>query len=62
MDDFVAYSSRWRLALLVLLGIAFVVTGAWIVGFFGPPPPPVTHPRPWARSSAGRSSCFSGVA
>ncbi len=36
--DFVAYPSRWRIALFLLVAIAFVVIGLWAVGLFGPPP------------------------
>ena len=35
MGDFVAYNSRWRVALLVLGSIAFVALGLWMVGAFG---------------------------
>lgn len=38
MTDFVAYSSRWRIALLTLLAVGFVALGAWEVGAFGVPP------------------------
>lgn len=37
-DRFVARNSRFRLLLLILLAIGFVVAGAWIAGLFGPPP------------------------
>jgi hypothetical protein len=38
MEDFVAYPSRWRLALIVLGAAAFVINGLWAVGAFGPHP------------------------
>lgn len=38
MGDFVAYPSRWRLALIALGAIGFVVMGLWMIGTFGPPP------------------------
>lgn len=38
MAEFVAYNSRWRLALLVLVAVAFVVIGLWMGGAFGSPP------------------------
>lgn len=37
-ETFIAYSSRWRLALLSLLALGFVVLGLWFVGSFGPVP------------------------
>lgn len=38
MDDFVAYTSRWRTGILFLGSLAFVVLGAWMAGLLGPPP------------------------
>lgn len=38
MEDFVAYSSRWRIAVYGLGAIAFVAIGLWMVGAFGFPP------------------------
>jgi len=38
MVDFVAYPSRWRIALLILLAATFVTLGLWMVGVFGAPP------------------------
>lgn len=38
MPDFVAYSSRWRVTLLILAAAAFVGTGLWMAGVFGAPP------------------------
>lgn len=38
MDDFVAYPSRWRIALMVLGAWMFVALGLWMLGVFGPPP------------------------
>jgi hypothetical protein len=38
MDDFVAYPSRWRIALLTLGSLIFVVIGLWMGGAFGSPP------------------------
>lgn len=37
-NEFVAYPSRWRIALLILVTIGFVSMGFWAVGAFGPPP------------------------
>ena len=36
-EYFVAYSSRWKLALLVLAGAGFVVCGMWMMGVVGEP-------------------------
>ena len=33
-----AYNSRWRLALLLLMAIGFVLLGLWMGGIFGTPP------------------------
>jgi hypothetical protein len=38
VDDFVAYPSRWRIALIVLGAITFVALGFWIIGAFGEMP------------------------
>jgi hypothetical protein len=38
MDDFMAYNSRWRVALLLLGCVAFVMLGLWMAGIFGEPP------------------------
>jgi hypothetical protein len=38
MGDFVAYNSRWRLALLLFGAVCFVLAGLWMGGIFGPPP------------------------
>jgi hypothetical protein len=38
MVDFVAHPSKWRIFLLILGSIAFVVFFLWIIGAFGPPP------------------------
>lgn len=38
MDDFVAYPSRWKIALILLGGLVFVGLGLWMTGVFGPPP------------------------
>ncbi|MGI4811679.1 MAG: STM3941 family protein [Janthinobacterium lividum] len=38
MEDFVAYPSRWRIALLGLGSFAFVAIGLWMIGAFGTPP------------------------
>jgi hypothetical protein len=38
VEDFVAYPSRWRVALLTLGAFAFVTMGLWFVGVFGTPP------------------------
>ncbi len=38
MDEFVAYPSRWQIALLILVAFGFVLMGFWAVGAFGPPP------------------------
>ncbi len=43
MDDFVAYPSRWRIALLLLGTWAFVALGLWMLGAFGPPPTSGRH-------------------
>lgn len=38
MPDFVAHSSRWKLVLMLLGAVMFVVIGLWMVGLFGQPP------------------------
>ena len=38
MEDFVAYPSRRRLALLALGAVTFVAAGLWMGGAFGSPP------------------------
>jgi hypothetical protein len=38
MSDFVAYTSRWRTALLILGSITFVALGVWMAGLMGPVP------------------------
>jgi hypothetical protein len=44
MDDFVAYPSRYRIALLVLGCVAVVAAGVWMGGVFGPPPSSSRYP------------------
>lgn len=44
MEDFVARSSRWRLALLLLAAAAFVAGGLWMGGAFGPAPESSRYP------------------
>jgi len=44
MDDFVAYPSRPRIALLALGSVAFVAAGLWMGGVFGPPPSSSRYP------------------
>jgi len=38
MDDFVAYPSRPRLAVMILGSVAFLALGLWMAGVLGPPP------------------------
>lgn len=38
MDDFIALTSRWRTALLVICSLCFVAGGIWMAGWFGPVP------------------------
>lgn len=38
MDDFVAYPSRGKIALLLLGSLVFVGLGLWMAGLFGTPP------------------------
>ena len=38
MDEFVAYTSRWRISLYLVGSIAFVMVGMWMVGVVAPPP------------------------
>ena len=45
MHNFVAKPSRWRMALLGLGAVGFVVLGVWIAGLLGNPPKPG---REWA--------------
>ena len=44
MDDFVAYPSRPRIALLALGSVAFVAGGLWMGGVFGAPPSSSRYP------------------
>lgn len=43
-DSFVAYPSRWRLALFMLLGLGFVALGLWMIGAFGSVPSSTRYP------------------
>ncbi len=45
MEDFIALSSRWRVALMVLGAVAFVALGLWMGGLFGPAPESHRYPR-----------------
>ena len=38
MDEFVAYTSRWRTTLYMVGSLAFVVGGVWMTGVVTPPP------------------------
>jgi hypothetical protein len=38
VQDFIAYPSRWRLALLMLGALGFVALGLWFIGLFGEVP------------------------
>ena len=38
MTDFVAYNSRWRIALIFLGAVGFVALGLWLAGAFGEVP------------------------
>lgn len=38
MGDFVAYASKWRIALLILLSAGFVSIGLWMAAIIGPMP------------------------
>lgn len=49
MDEFRAYYSRWRVALLFALCLAFVVLGLWMAGVIGEPP----DPENWSRRRRG---------
>jgi hypothetical protein len=49
MDEFRAYYSRWRVALLFSLCLAFVVLGLWMAGVIGEPP----DPENWSRRRRG---------
>lgn len=44
MEDFVAYPSRWRIAVATLVAAGFVALGLWMLGAFGPPPPSRRYP------------------
>ncbi len=35
MNAFVAYNSKWRIGLLIIVAIGFVTTGLWMIGAFG---------------------------
>ena len=43
MEDFVAYPSRRRIALIGLGAVAFVAIGLWLIGAFGSPPVSRNH-------------------
>jgi hypothetical protein len=43
MGDFVAYNSRWRVALMFLGTVGFVALGMWMVGAFGEVPSSRRH-------------------
>lgn len=43
MQDFVAYPSRWRIGLLLLVLIALVAMELDLIGVFGPPAPSYRH-------------------
>jgi hypothetical protein len=45
MEDFIAYPSRWRLALLILGAAVFVALGLWLAGHFGSLPEAGRYPR-----------------
>lgn len=49
MDEFRAYYSRWRVALLFLLCLGFVILGLWMAGVIGEPP----DPENWSRRRRG---------
>jgi hypothetical protein len=38
VQDFVAYPSKWRIALLMFGGIGLFIASLWFIGAFGPPP------------------------
>lgn len=40
MPAFIARPSRWRLILLLLAGVGFVVLSVWLAGLLGDPPKP----------------------
>lgn len=61
MVDFVAYSSRWRVALLVLAGVAFVGVGLWLAGVFGYPPGARRHPAPFVVAFGWFGAVFFGL-
>lgn len=44
MEVFVAYNSRRRLALLLLLDVSLVLSGLWMGGIFGTPPHSARYP------------------
>lgn len=44
MGDFVAYNSRWRVALIYFGAMVFVVLGLWMVGTFGDTPSSRRYP------------------
>jgi hypothetical protein len=46
MIDFVASSSRWRIALLLLAAASFIMGGAWMGGVLGTPPTSSRYPEP----------------
>lgn len=61
MTSFVAYHSRWRLALLILLAAGFVLAGLWIGGVFGDPPVSRRYPAIVVRSIGWFSVVFFGL-
>ncbi len=58
MENFLAYNSRWRLALLFVLGVGFVLLGLMLAGAFGEISSFVEEPRrrrssPWFSALIG---------
>ena len=61
MRDFIAYNSRWRVAGLILLAVAFVLLGLWMVGAFGAPPSSRRYPAPLTMGIGWLSLVFFGL-
>jgi hypothetical protein len=61
MDDFVAYPSRSRIALLALGAVAFVAAGLWMGGVFGPPPSSSRYPPEFVFAIGWLSVVFFGL-
>ena len=61
MEDFVAYPSRSRIALIMLAAVPFVAVGLWMGGVFGPPPSSSRYPPEFVFAIGWISVVFFGL-